>query len=90
MWEKSTVAKVLSWLMRSPNPEVMNRSKDDNIFVHVHIISIKHGHVLQSTKISPQTGSSTILIKSSFVVQEGDEQQLQQSTLAPGEYAVPM
>lgn len=42
---------------------------------------------LQSTKLSPQTGSSTILVK--LCGREGDEQQLEHSTLALGEYGGP-
>ena len=37
-----TVAKVLNWLMRSRKLEVVNRSEDDNISVHGHIVSIKY------------------------------------------------
>ena len=42
------VAKVLIWLMRSRKPEVVNHSKDDNISVHGHIVSIKYVYFLSS------------------------------------------
>ena len=44
MWGAQAVAKALNWLMWSRNPEVENL----NIFVDVHIVSIKHGRFLCS------------------------------------------
>jgi hypothetical protein len=48
MLDGLVVAKVLNWLMQSRKPEVVNRSEDDNISVHGHIVSIKYVYFLSS------------------------------------------
>jgi hypothetical protein len=47
MLDGSAVAKVLNWLW-SQNPEVVNRSEDDGISVHDHIVSIKYVYFLSN------------------------------------------
>ena len=42
------VAKVLNWLIQSWKPEVVNRSEDDSISIHGHIVSIKYVYFLSS------------------------------------------
>ena len=91
MWEACAVAKVLKWFTRSPNPEVVNCREDDSISIHIHIVSIKHVCFMCSPtkhkKSLHKLGLQRFL--SNFVVQEGDEQWLQQSTVGPGECFVP-
>ena len=48
MWEASAVAKVLNWLMWSRKPEVVNRSEDNSISVHGHIVSIKYVYFMSN------------------------------------------
>ena len=66
MWSTSEIAKVLDGYMWPPKTDVVNRSEDDNISVHVDTKPRKCGCLLSKgakQKKSPQTGSSTILVK---------------------------
>ena len=46
MWNTSEIAKVLDGYMWPPMTEVVNRSEDDNIFIHIDTIPIKYGRLL--------------------------------------------
>jgi hypothetical protein len=70
-------------------PEVVNRSEDDSISVHVNIASIKYVYFLYSPAKHKNPSTNRVFNDSSnFVVREGDEQWLQQSTIGPVECSV--
>jgi hypothetical protein len=82
MWEDYVVAKVLNWFIRSPNLEVVNHSEDG-----FYKACLLHVQSCKAQKYLHKEGLQRFL--SNFVVQEGDEQRLQQSTVSLGEYSVP-
>jgi hypothetical protein len=77
--------------MQSQKPEVVNRSEDDNISIHINIVSIKYVYFLSSPAKHKNLSTNRVLndFSSNFVVSDGDEHRLQQSTVGPGECSIP-